>query len=112
MAPVKTWGAQVKEKENRRPAAENNLFSAWEAFWSQSIVDGMNLYRDLRDAACESMFKSMYENPWMKMVSEYTGTIAPNNDQPLDEMHRRDAVRWHKYMATGGFADAMVRINN
>ncbi len=110
MIPVKTWAAQIKENPNRRPAAENNLFSAWEAFWSQSIVDGMNLYRDIRDAACESMFKAMYENPWMNMVSEFAGTVVPDNDQDLEEVHRRDAERWRENMATGEFADAMVRI--
>jgi pimeloyl-ACP methyl ester carboxylesterase/tellurite resistance protein len=110
MAPVKTWAAQVKEKDNRQPVTEDNLFSAWEAFWSQSIIAEMNLYRDVRDAACESIFKFMYENPWMKMVSEFSGTIAPQGDQGLEQMHRRDAQRWHKNMATGEFADAMVRI--
>jgi hypothetical protein len=60
MAPVKTWAARIKENENRRPASGNNPFSAWETVWSRSIVDGMNLYRDARDAACESMFKAMY----------------------------------------------------
>ncbi|WP_372678938.1 DUF3141 domain-containing protein [Desulfosarcina sp.] len=110
MAPVGAWAAQVKEKGNRRPAAEDNLFSAWEAIWSKSIVDGMNLYRDVRDAASESMFKAMYENPWMQMVSEFAGPIAPDDDQDLAAVHRRDALRWRKHMATGGFGDAMVRI--
>jgi tellurite resistance protein len=110
MSPVRTWAAQVKEKDNRRPAAEDNLFSAWEVFWSKSIVDGMNLCRDVRNAACESIFKAMYENPWMKMVSEFSGTITPENDQDLEAVHRRDAKRWRKNMATGEFADAMVRI--
>jgi tellurite resistance protein len=70
----------------------------------------MNLYRDFRDAACESIFKAMYENPWMKMVSEFAGATAPENDHAREAVHRRDAKRWRKNMATGGFADAMVRI--
>ena len=44
------------------------------------------------------------------MVSEFSGTVAPENDQDLEAMHRRDAKRWRKNMATGEFADAMVRI--
>jgi pimeloyl-ACP methyl ester carboxylesterase len=110
MAPVKTWAAQIKEKDNRRPAAEDNLFSLWEALGSQSIVYALNLYRDLRDAACESTFKAMYENPWMKMVSEFAGSITPDGEQDLEAVHRRDALRWRNHMAAGEFADAMVRI--
>lgn len=110
MAPVKTWAAHIKEEDNRRPADENNLFNAWEKFWSQSIVDGMNLYRDVRDAACETIFKSMYESPWMKLVSDFAGTVAPDNHHALEEMRRHDAGRWRKNMTSGDFADAMVRV--
>jgi pimeloyl-ACP methyl ester carboxylesterase/tellurite resistance protein len=110
MAPVKAWAARIKENENRRPASGNNPFSAWETVWSRSIVDGMNLYRDARDAACESMFKAMYESPWMKMVSAFTGSMGPDNDREIEAMHRHDARRWRKNMTSGGFAEAMVRI--
>ncbi len=110
MTPVKAWADRIKENDNRLPAAEDNLFSAWEKFWSQSIVDGFNLYRDVRDAACESVFKTMYESPWMKIVSDFAGSIAPDNDHQLEDMRRRDAERWRRHMTTGEFADAMVRI--
>lgn len=110
MIPVKTWASRIKEEDGRRPATEGNMFSAWEKLWSQSIVDGLNLYRDVRDAAFESVFKGMYESPWMKMVSDFAGAIAPDNDHELEEMRRRDAESWRKHMTTGEFADAMVRI--
>ena len=110
MTPVKFWASRIKEKDLRRPAAENNLFSAWETFMSQSMVEGLNLYRDLRDAACESMFKAVYESPLMKMVSDFAGAVAPDNGPALEEMRRNDAARWRKNMTAGEFADAMVRI--
>jgi hypothetical protein len=110
MAPVKAWAARIKANGNRRPAAGDNLFSAWENLWSASVVDGMNLYRDARDAACQSVFKAMYENPWMKLVSEAAGSITPDNHEELEKKRRRDAGHWRKNMARGEFAEAMVRI--
>ncbi len=110
MTPVRMWADRIKADDNRRPAAGDNLISAWETFWSQSIVDGLNRYRDVRDAACEAVFKAMYESPWMKLVSDFAGKVAPDNDTELETMRRRDAERWRKHMTSGEFADAMVRI--
>jgi pimeloyl-ACP methyl ester carboxylesterase/tellurite resistance protein len=110
MTPVKMWADRIKADDNRRPAAGDNMFSAWETFWSQSIADGLNLYRDVRDASCEAIFKAMYESPWMKLVSDFAGKVAPDNDEKLEAMRRRDAERWRKHMASGEFPDAMVRI--
>ena len=110
MIPFKTWAANIKSDNRRRPAAEGNLFKAWEKTTSNIIVDWLNYYRDARDTGCELMFQTMYENPWMKMLSDFVGEVAPENDSQLEEMHRRDAQRWHKNMAVGRFPDAMVRI--
>jgi tellurite resistance protein len=110
MTPVKAWADRIKADDSRRPAAGDNMFSAWETFWSQSMVDGLNLYRDVRDASCEAMFKAMYETPWMKLVSDFAGKVAPDNDEELETLRRRDAERWRKHMTSGDFADAMVRI--
>ena len=110
MAPVKTWAEEIKKAGNRRPAAPDNPFCTWESYWSQSMVAGLNLYRDVRDAACETLFKALYENPWMQMVADFAGSVAPDNEKELEEMRRRDAERWRKNMTSGEFADAMVRI--
>jgi hypothetical protein len=63
MAPVKAWAGTIKSADKRQPAETDNPFKAWEAYWSEVVVDGLNRYRDVRDAACESMFKTMYESP-------------------------------------------------
>jgi pimeloyl-ACP methyl ester carboxylesterase/tellurite resistance protein len=110
MAPVKAWAKEIKKDGNRRPAAPDNPFSARERYWSHSMVDALNLYRDVRDAACETLFKIMYENPWMQLVADFAGSVAPNNEKELEEMRRKDAERWRKNMTSGEFADAMVRI--
>ena len=110
MFPVKRAAAYIKNGRRRQPAAEANPFRAWETLASGMIVDGLNLYRDARDAACEMMFQALYENPWMKLLADFTGADTPHNERQLEEMRRRDAERWRKHMTTGDFPDAMVRI--
>ncbi len=110
MQPVKAWSEWIAEADNRQPAAGDNLFSAWETLWSQVIVDGLNQYRDARDAACETIFKTLYESPWMQLISDFAGTVIPDNHAELEEKRRRDAERWRRHMTSGEFADAMVRI--
>jgi pimeloyl-ACP methyl ester carboxylesterase/tellurite resistance protein len=110
MVPVKKAAALIKSGRRRKPVAESNPFRAWETLMSGMIVDGLNLYRDARDAACEMVFQSIYESPWMKLLADFAGAAAPKNDQQLEALRRHDAERWRKHMATGEFPDAMVRM--
>ena len=110
MVPVKTWADWIQKNDHRRPAADDNMFTAWEKLWSKSIADGLDTYRDIRDAASEAVFKVMYESPWMKMISDFAHAVTPDNTEELEEKRRRDAERWRKHMAEGEFPDAMVRI--
>ena len=110
MTPVKHAATLIKRDSQRKPAADDNPFRAWETLMSGMIVDGLDLYREARDAACEMMFQTIYESPWMKLLADFAGTVAPKNDQQLEELRRHDAERWRKNMTTGDFPDAMVRI--
>jgi hypothetical protein len=47
MLPFKSLAKNVKK--NRRPMTADNLFSYMEKFFSDSIADTLNLYRDVRD---------------------------------------------------------------
>lgn len=44
----------------RRPAAEDNLFRAYEALVSDAVIAALDLGRDLRDATAEATFKLAY----------------------------------------------------
>jgi pimeloyl-ACP methyl ester carboxylesterase len=110
MFPVKQAAAAIKRDGQRRPVNADNPFQAWETLMSGMIVDGLNLYRDTRDAACEMLFQTIYESPWMKLLADFAGTVAPQNQRELEELRRHDAERWRKHMTTGDFSDAMVRI--
>ena len=110
MFPVKQAAAHIKQNDQRKPVADDNPFRAWEKRMSAMIVDGLNLYRDTRDAACEMMFQAIYESPGMKLLADFAGPVAPRNDRQLEELRRQDAERWRKNMTIGEFPDAMVRI--
>lgn len=110
MFPFKFWADQIRKHGPRRPAAADNRFSAWEKSLSAMTVAWLNCYRDARDAASELIFQTAYESPWMQMLSNWAGSVAPRDDRKLEEMRRRDAERWCKNMVIGEFADAMVRI--
>jgi len=110
MLPVKQTAAHIKNGQRRKPVADDNPFRAWETLVSGMIVDGLDLYRDARDAACEMMFQAVYENPWMKLLADFAGAAAPKNDHHLEALRRNDAESWRKHMATGEFSDAMVRM--
>ena len=110
MTFFKNGAAHIKGDDRRQPAAQENPFRAWETLMSGMIVDGLNLYRDTRDAACEMMFQAIYESPWMKLLADFAGAGTPQNDRQLEELRRRDAQRRRKHMTAGEFPDAMVRI--
>ncbi len=110
MIPVRVWAEAIQKEGRRRPAAEDNIYRVWEKCMSEMIVEGLDLYRDVRDAACELMFQTFYESPGMKMLSDFVGGAAPGDEKNLEEMRRRDAERWRRNMTVGEFEDAMVRI--
>ena len=110
LMPFKYWAEYIKRDNHRRPVAADNRYHSWEKSMSTMTVDWLNRLRDARDAACELMFQTVYESPGMQMLSDYAGSVAPQDDRLLEDKRRRDAGRWRKHMATGEFADAMVRI--
>lgn len=109
LIPVGMWGASI-QNGNRRPAPEDNVFRGWEKCISESIVDGLNFYRDLRDGFCENLFRSVYENPWMKMLYPAPAPDSIDNAQRVEALRRQDAERLRRAMHEGGFQEAAVRI--
>jgi len=58
--PVVEWA-----RANRQPADPANPLLAWEQLMANSIIQGMDLVRDLRDAAYENTFLAIYGTPLM-----------------------------------------------
>jgi pimeloyl-ACP methyl ester carboxylesterase len=110
MMPYAITAARLQNGNGRQSVGEDNIFRSWEKAGSDFIVAGLNTLRDTRDAASEWIFQAIYENPWMAMLADASGAKAPSKAGPLEQLRRRDADRWRKYMTEGEFPDAMIRI--
>jgi len=111
MIPVKKAAETIKEEGNRQPASEDNVFKQMEKQVSDSIVASLDLYREIRDSACEQVFKAMYENPWMKVFEPFHDSDSKQKaESNLEELRRHDSNKWRKLMTEGSFPEAMIRI--
>ena len=63
MLPFKAFAQMVREQ--RQPVSSDNVFLKLETRMSGQITASLNAFRDLRDAWCERLFKSIYESPWI-----------------------------------------------
>jgi hypothetical protein len=66
MLIFKTLAPIVKNK--RSPVSPDNPFTALEKSVSDSIVTFLDGYQDIRDHFEETLFFTIYENPWMKLL--------------------------------------------
>jgi pimeloyl-ACP methyl ester carboxylesterase len=72
MWPFQFWADQIREtRAQDKPADQDNIFVGWEKTMSKMIIDGLNTFRDIRDGWGELLFKTIYENPWMNLMSDF-----------------------------------------
>ncbi|KFC75413.1 Poly(3-hydroxyalkanoate) synthetase [Bosea sp. LC85] len=74
MRGVAGWAGQIRK--NRRPAAPDNPFLAWQELVSQNIVASLDLFRDIRDSATELVFKQVYGAPALQALLGVTDETA------------------------------------
>lgn len=108
--PVK-WAAEPI-KSQRRPVSEDNTFVAWESLLSESTKIGLNYYRDMRDLSQEFVFKSIYDNPWLKLM--FGSTASTSDSQALDNKKKVKLIKKGKQKSRpktdkGGYIEACVR---
>ena len=106
MLPAKALAEKAKNK--RQPARPDNPFLAFEKDCADGIVDALNLFRDIRDASQEFVFKSLYGNAWMKwLFSDPQDADAavkkPSSADAGQEMLVKEA-------GSGGFEEAAIRV--
>ncbi len=107
LAPVAPLAERVRAE--RRPAAEDNPFVAWERLWAEMVEEGLNLARDARHAWLEIAFFSIYGQPGLQHLAESDLGV------PLarGERNLRDVPEVQLALARidqGGFADAVIRM--
>jgi uncharacterized protein DUF3141 len=112
MGSVAAMAEQVREK--RAPVAADNPFLQLQEMVSRQIVAGLDAWRDMRDAASERMFLSVYGSPLLQAAVG----IDPAGTQPLrragkSTLHRdlvQDRIAQLKArMAVGGLREGFLR---
>ena len=111
--PIKTLAPIVRQ--NRQSVSANNPFLIMEGGFSDGVTAMLNYYRDIRDTTQELIFRSVYDNPWMKSLfpeSEKQETTPPQGEQDKREKEGAHAGKevWLGAMEKGGFAEGAVRI--
>jgi tellurite resistance protein len=113
------WWARILApmvRENRRPAAEDNVLRVAEERLSGAIVDGLEHYREVRDGMQERMFKAIY-GPNSLGAFFYTeedmlaAKFAPIVRSKREQTELDAAVeRFKTRINEGGFAEGWARI--
>jgi len=65
-------------KKDRSPVSPDNPFTALEKSVSDSIVTLFDGYQNIRDHFEETLFFTIYENPWMKLLFPETSPQKPS----------------------------------
>lgn len=55
-------------RENRAAVASTNPFWQWQSLWSDLMIQGLDAYRDWRDALTEQLFFDVYSQPWLQAL--------------------------------------------
>ena len=102
-----------KVREQRKPAASDNPFLAFQEIVSKNIVSALDRWRDAQEALSETMFHSVYGSPALQAAVG----IDPNEDpSPKPEMSQQYRKRLEARIAeiksripTGGLRECVIR---
>jgi len=103
----------------RMPVAADNPFLQMQGVVSGSIEAALDMYRDLRDDACEKAFEAIYSAPWLQTLAGFGADrehhvpearvhpgIAPEEQR---EFAARERELLATELATGGLVEASIR---
>jgi pimeloyl-ACP methyl ester carboxylesterase len=101
-------------KENRQPAAPDNLFLQWEKYFSEWMTLGLNAYADWRDMMVEQMFFGIYGQTWLQALLGLRASDAPPRKRPGEDPDHRAFVKrrieeLQADMDKGGPREAAIR---
>jgi pimeloyl-ACP methyl ester carboxylesterase len=107
MKLVDSTAAQVKA--NRQPTRSDNPFLELERIAAHSLMQGMDLVRDLRDAAYETSFLSIYGSPFMQWLGKpYAHERTRKKPDELRYLPEVQAMLLG--VDSGGFKTAVIRM--
>lgn len=102
-------------KAHRQTASPDNPFLQLQELYSNSIIQGLDLYRDCRDALYEASFYSIYGSPFIQALAGFSG----RDDRPA-RPHPSDTLRHQRYLkaelnkldakqTAGGLSEGLAR---
>ena len=112
LAPVKAMAEQAREQ--RTPAAADNPFVQLQETLSRQIVAGLDARRDMRDAASERLFLSVYGSPLLQAaVGIDPADTRPQRRAGKSTLHnglvQARIAQLKERMAVGGVRESLVR---
>ncbi len=113
MRPVASLAEYVRA--HRIPASANNPFMAMQQQFSQSMVDALNLVRDVRDDLIERTFHAVYGSPLVQAacgISQNDGAPRPRPGliPSVLAAAEQEKRRLRALMAEGSVLDAAARV--
>lgn len=109
--PIK--GLAELARSQRKIVAQDNPFVQYEEYVSDSIKNSFDYFRDLRDFSQECIFRSVYDNPWMKTFFGSTKDSAEEirvAEEKIFQATAEDKVRLQNLAEKGGFIEAAIRV--
>jgi len=98
-----------KAEQARAPADPTNPFVALEKIWAEGVTQTFDFWRDMRDAAYEMTFFSIYGAPAMlRFGASHAWTRTTMDSKDLAHLPEVEAVLLG--MDRGGFAVAVIRM--
>jgi hypothetical protein len=96
-------------REQRRPAGADNPFLGLQNLVADSIAQSLDLWRDLRDAAYEHTFISIYGTPWMQWFGKPYASERTRKD-PNELRYLPVVQAMLLRIEDGGFEAALIRM--
>ncbi len=104
LEPTVEWARTQRQK-----TTPDNPFLAVERLMANSVMQTMDLLRDLRDAAYENTFLSIYGTPWMHTLGQVGNEQAA--PQPAADMrHMPEVDKALAHIEQGDLAAAVIRM--
>ena len=104
MSPLADWA-----RDNRQKTTPDNPFLAVERLMANSVIQAMDLMRDLRDAAYENTFLAIYGTPLMHAVGR-VGKEEPEAEASSDSRHMPEVKKALAAMEHGDLGAAVIRM--
>jgi pimeloyl-ACP methyl ester carboxylesterase/tellurite resistance protein len=109
--PAMAWTPAAVEwaKKSRPNVAADNPFLLAERLWADGVIQAFDLWRDIRDAAYEATFLSIYGSPFMHWIGRFDDFQRVHKELgELRFLPETQAALMN--IERGGFAEAVIRM--